>query len=113
MESQDDKTMGMLCHLVALSGYMTGIGMILGPLLVWLFKKDGSKFVDYHGKESLNFQITVIIASIVAGILTLVLIGFLLIPVIVVCHVVFTIIASIKANAGERYRYPLCIRIIK
>ena len=99
--------MGMLCHLLGL------IGFIIGPLIIWLMKKDQSAFVDACGKESLNFQITLIVAGIVSSLLTLVLIGFLLVPVVFIGGIVLTIIAGIKASNGEVYRYPVCIRLIK
>ena len=104
--------MGMLCHLLAFSGYVIPFGHLIGPLVMWLVKKDESAFVDANGKESLNFQITVTIATVVSGILCLLLIGFLLLPVVIVGSLVLTIIASIKANEGKVYRYPFCLRLI-
>jgi uncharacterized Tic20 family protein len=108
----EERTMGMLCHLLAFSGYLIPFGHLIGPLVMWLVKKDESAFVDANGKESLNFQITVTIATVVSGILCLLLIGFLLLPVVIVGSLVLTIIASIKANEGTVYRYPFCLRLI-
>ena len=108
----EERTMGMLCHLLAFSGYLIPFGHLIGPLVMWLVKKDESAFVDANGKESLNFQITLTIAGVVSGILCLVLIGFLLLPVVIVGGIVLTIIASIKANEGTVYRYPVCLRLI-
>jgi len=112
--SKDERTWGMLSHLLALSGYI-GIpfGNILAPLIIWLVKKDESQFVADQAKESLNFQISLIIYAIVSGILTLVLIGFLLLGVIFIGGIVLTIIGTIKANEGVHYRYPLTIRLVK
>jgi uncharacterized protein len=110
---KDERTWGMLCHLAALSGYFSVIGWIVGPLVVWLVKKDQYPFVDDQGKESLNFQISVMIYAIVCVILMLVLIGFLLLPLLGVFHVVMVIIASVKANDGETFRYPLTMRFIR
>lgn len=105
--------MGMLCHLLAFCWFLIPLGgNLIGPLVVWLVKKDESAFVDANGKESLNFQITVTIAMVVSGILCLLLIGFLLVPVVFVGGIVLTIIASIKANEGTVYRYPVCLRLI-
>ena len=111
--SKDERTWGMLSHLLALSGYI-GIpfGNILAPLIIWLVKKDESQFVADQAKESLNFQISLIIYAIVSGILTLVLIGFLLLGVIFIGGIVLTIIGTIKANEGVHYRYPLTIRLV-
>ena len=110
----------MLAHLSALVGLLVPIGNIIGPLVVWLLKRDQSGEIDEHGKESVNFQISMFIyiavLSVVAFILMFVLIGFLLIPVIALlclADVVFVIIASIKANDGQMYRYPLTIRLVK
>jgi len=81
-------------------------------LIIWLVKKDQSQFVADQAKESLNFQISLIIYAIVSGILVLVLIGFLLLAVVFIGGIVLTIIATLKANNGEHYRYPLTIRLI-
>jgi len=103
----------MLCHLIAFSGYLVPFGSVLGPLIIWMIKKDEMPFVDDQGKESLNFQLTMLIAMIVSIILMFVLIGFVLIGVIIIYQIVVIIIASIKANEGVRYRYPYTIRFIK
>jgi uncharacterized Tic20 family protein len=107
-------TWGMLCHLTSLSAYV-GIpfGHIVGPLVIWLIKKDELSFVDDQGKESLNFEISMSLYGIISGLLCFVLIGFVLIVALLVTHVVLVILATVKASAGERYRYPLTIRLIK
>ncbi|MEM1354633.1 MAG: DUF4870 domain-containing protein [Planctomycetota bacterium] len=118
MAPQEHRVMGMLCHLLALSG-LIGIpfGNILGPLVLWLIKKQDIPFVDDQGKESLNFQITIILAGIVLGAISLVpfvgCITILALIALVVVALVFTIIASVKANSGEYYRYPFALRLIK
>jgi len=111
--NKDAKTWGMLSHLSALAGLIIPGGFFIGPLVVWLIKKNEMPFVDDQGKEALNFQLTALIALVIAGILCLVLIGFLLLPVIGIADLVFTIIAAIKANEGIRYRYPLNFRFLK
>lgn len=111
--SSEERTWGMLSHLLALSGFIgVPFGNILAPLIIWLVKKDQSQFVADQAKESLNFQISLIIYAIVSGILVLVLIGFLLLAVVFIGGIVLTIIATLKANNGEHYRYPLTIRLI-
>jgi len=114
--SQQSNTWGMLCHLSSLCGFI-GIpfGHLLGPLVVWLVKKQESPFIDDQGKESLNFQITMTIYAAVSALLILILIGFLLLIAVAIIDVVFVIIASIKASSGEEYRYPpfLAIKFIK
>ena len=103
----------MLCHLSSLLGFVIPFGNIVGPLVIWALKKQEFPTVDSHGKESLNFQITLTIAGIIAAILCFVLIGFLLLPAILLAWVILTVIASIKANNGELYQYPFTIRLIK
>ncbi|MCF6177344.1 MAG: DUF4870 domain-containing protein [Victivallaceae bacterium] len=108
------KTWAMLCHLTALSFYVgVPFGNILGPLIIWLIKKDEMPTVDKHGKESLNFQISMTIYGLIASLLIFVFIGFLLVPIVVIAQIIFVVIASIKANNGEFYNYPLTIRFIK
>ena len=103
----------MLCHLSALAGYIIPIGNIIGPLVVWLIKKDQMPFVDDQGKEALNFQISVMIYAMVSVILVFVLIGIPLLIAVGIFNLVMIIVATVKSNAGESYRYPLCIRFLK
>jgi uncharacterized protein len=109
----DERMWGMLCHLSTFAGYLVPFGNILGPLVVWLVKKDEYAFVDDQGKEALNFQISITIYSLVSGILILALIGIPLLIAVIIFSVVMTVIAAIKANEGEYYRYPLTIRFVK
>lgn len=119
--SAEARQWGMLAHLTALSGILTGgIGCIVGPLLVWLLKRETSPFVDDQGKEALNFNIAFLIATVllwvVGSILLIILVGFLFYLaafVLGIYWLVVTIIATIKANDGIEYRYPLTFRIIK
>ncbi|MFT6341045.1 MAG: putative Tic20 family protein [Alcanivorax sp.] len=110
---QEERSLGLACHLLALAGLVVPFGNILGPLIMWLVKKDQSSFVDDQGKEALNFNITISIAGFIAFLLMFVVIGGLLLPIIGIFWLVMTIIAAVKANGGERYRYPLTIRLIK
>ena len=112
--NKEELNWAMACHLSALSGFVIPFGNIIGPLVVWLIKKDTMPLVDQHGKESLNFQITVLIAAIVSFILMFVLIGFLLLAIVGIGALVLTIMASVKiANGQTDYRYPWAVRIIK
>jgi|SRR5688572_19530802 len=104
---KDSKTMGMLAHLLSI---FTGF---IGPLVIWLIKKDSSPFVDDQGKESLNFQLTILIGYIIGGATSCLFIGLLILPAVWVLALVFAIIATMKANNGEAYRYPFAIRLIK
>ena len=108
------RNMAMLCHLAGFLGYV-GIpfGSVLGPLLVWLLKREDSDFIDSHGKESLNFQISVLIYAIVSVILIYVIIGIPMLIALVVFSIIVMIKAAIRASNGQKYRYPLTIRIIR
>jgi hypothetical protein len=107
--AQDDRTMAMISHL---SGIVAGF---IGPLIIWLINKDKADkgWLNDQAKEGLNFQITIFIAYVIAGALTLVLIGMLLIPIIMIGNIILCIMAGMKANEGVDYRYPFAIRLIK
>lgn len=102
----------MLAHLTSFAGHLIPFGHIGGPLLIWLLKKDTMPLVNDQGKEALNFQITMTLAFIVAGLSLFVLIGFILLPAVWLFDVIFTIVAAVKANEGVAYRYPFCLRLV-
>lgn len=109
-----DNTMGMLCHLLSLTQLLgVPLGNILGPLILWLVKRDEDPFVDLCGKESLNFQISMTIYFAVSVVLMLAFIGIFMIIALMILNIVYTIIAAIKASEGESYSYPFTIRFIK
>ncbi len=108
------RTWCVLCHAAALAGiFLHVFGHFFGPLIVWLVKRDESPEIDAHGKESINFQLSMVIYNIVAAILCLVVIGFVLLLLLWVANTVLVIVASIKASEGKLYRYPFTIRFIK
>lgn len=107
---RDERTMVMLCHLLGLSGYLVPFGHLIGPLVVWLVKKDESVSVDIAGRESVNFAITITIVGIVGFILVFFGVGICILLVLPVLHAVPIIIAAIKANDGRQWRYPGNIR---
>ncbi|MEM9445486.1 MAG: DUF4870 domain-containing protein [Verrucomicrobiota bacterium] len=111
--NKNEKTWGMACHLATLAGLIIPFGNLIGPLVVWLLKKQEMPFVEDQGKEVLNFQITISIALVISAILTVVAIGFLLLPIVGLISIIFTIIGAIKANEGHSYRYPFALRLIK
>jgi uncharacterized Tic20 family protein len=118
----DEKQWAMFAHLSALVAVWLGGMGFLGPLIIWVIQKDKMKFVDDQGKEALNFQLTILGAGIVLGVIAapLVLLTFgigllLVIPValgLAAYGIVMPIIAGMKANAGEAYRYPYTIRVV-
>jgi uncharacterized protein len=107
MPSNDER---LLAAAIYVSSFFTAI---IGPLLIWLLKRDSSHLVDYHGKEYLNFIISYSVYSIVSMLLMIVLIGFITIWIVGIAAFVFTIIAAIKAYEGQEYRIPLIFRLIK
>lgn len=107
MVTQDEKTMGGLIHLLG----VLSLGVV--SIILWVMKKDESPFIDFHGKEYLNFFISIIIYSFAAFLLCFVLIGFVLLPAILVFSIVVGIMATIKGFNGEYFQYPLTIRFIK
>ena len=114
--NKDARMWAMFCHLVGLAALLPPIpifGGAIGALIIWQVKKDEFPFVDEQGKEALNFQISILIYAIVAGLLIFACVGAFLLPAVMIFDIVFVIIAAIKANNGFHYRYPLCIRFIK
>ncbi len=107
------RTWSVLCHASALLGlFFHFFGHLLGPLIVWLIKRDLSPEIDANGKESLNFQISMLIYDVIAGILCLVLIGIPILIALWIMNTVLVIVASVKTSNGEFYRYPLTIRFL-
>lgn len=104
--SADDKNLGVVCHLL---GFFTSF---FGPLILWLIKKGQSAYVDHHAKEALNFQITVMIATTIAGFSFLCFVGIVLLPAVCICDLIFSIIACVAASKGELYKYPWTLRLI-
>jgi hypothetical protein len=110
---KDARTWAMLCHLTALSGFCFPFGHVLGPLIVWAIKRESDPFIDDQGKEALNFQLTMTIAVVISIILIFVAIGVLLLIVLAIFQLVMIIMASVAANEGRAYRYPVAIRFFK
>jgi len=109
---QDERMWGMFCHLSALAGYVIPFGSVIGPLVIWSIKKQEYPFVDHQGKEALNFNLSMIIYMIISAILIIVVVGILMLIALAIFQLIMIIIASIKANNGETFRYPLSIRFL-
>jgi uncharacterized Tic20 family protein len=117
--SVQERQWGMAAHLSAFAGFLMPFGNILGPLVVWLIKKDEMAFVNDQGKEALNFNI---LSGIIAAALVILTVGtfgigiLLTLPIGIALGIVwliFTIMAAIKANEGVGYRYPINLRLVK
>ncbi len=104
--SNDEKNIATITHLAGT------LFSIIPALIVWVLKKEDSEYIAMQAKEALNFQITVLVAQLIAGILVWILIGFLLLPIIWLVNIVLCIIAAISTSRGESYRYPICLRLI-
>jgi len=124
MPTPEERQWAMLAHLSALLGTLVtgawfGIGCFLGPLIIWLVKRETMPFVDDQAKEALNFNITMAIIAVVLLLITVLTLGIgiiLAVPagiIIGIAWLVLVIMATIKSNEGERYRYPFCLRLIK
>ena len=112
--TENERTWAMLAHLAALAGLVVPlIGIVLGPLAVWLVKRDESEFVAEHAKEALNFNISVMLGAIACLLLMLVFVGFLLGTALFIAWLTMTLIAAIKASEGRTYRYPISLRLVK
>lgn len=109
---KDSRMWAMLVHLTGAS-ILVGVPGFIGPLVIWLIKREDMPFVDREGKESLNFQITLAIVYLISTPLAFFCIGFITAGVAWIMNIVFCIIAAVKANNGEAYRYPLTLRLIK
>jgi hypothetical protein len=102
----EDKQMGMLAHLLGILGFV-------GPLIIWLIKKDTSPFVNDQGKEALNFHLMLLIGIVIGGATVCLGIGLVIIPAVWILGIVFSILGAMKAKDGIAYRYPFTIRFIK
>jgi uncharacterized Tic20 family protein len=111
--SQEDRNWGMIAHLSSLSGLLVPFGSILGPLIVYLVKRDQSPFVTDCAREALNFNITVAIGFVICLCLSVVFIGIPLMIALGIAWLVLTIVATVRANEGTQYRYPATIRFVK
>ena len=110
---RDARKWAMFCHFSAFLGMWFPFGSLIGPLILWQVKRESDPFIDDQGKEALNFQITVAIASAICYVLMFVLIGFALLGLVLIGAVVLVVIAGVKANDGVVYRYPFTWRPIK
>lgn len=107
MPTQEERTLAAVIYGIS---FFT---VFIGPVIVWLLKKNDSEFIDFHGKEYLNFLISYTIYSVISMVLMLVVIGFILIWIVGVLAFIFTIVAAIKAYEGKEYRIPLVFRLIR
>ena len=111
--SDDDKKLGVVSHLLSFSGFVIPFGNILGPLAIYLIKRDESAYVRHHAAEALNFQINMTAYTVIAALLLFVLIGFVLLPIVLAIDAILTIVAAVRASDEIWYTYPLTIRFVE
>jgi len=111
--TQEERYWSIGAHLATLISGWIPLAGIIGPLIVWLVKKQESAFIERQSREALNFQISVAIYLIISTILMIVLIGWVTFGIVAVLNIVFSIIAAIKVSEGKPYQYPFTIRLIK
>ena len=101
-------------HMIALVGLLgNGIGFLIGPLVLWLLKREDHPFIDEQGKEAINFQLTMCIAFLVSLLLVFAVIGIFILPLLGIIDVGMVIFAAVRASNGEHFRYPFTIRFVR
>jgi uncharacterized Tic20 family protein len=111
--SETERNWAMFCHLAGFAGFFVPLGGVIGPLVIWLSKRDDSTWVNENGKSSLNFQLSILMYMVLVIPLCLILIGIPLLIILGILKIVFVIIASVKASKGEEFKYPLSIPFIQ
>ncbi|GGP51443.1 DUF4870 domain-containing protein [Shewanella saliphila] len=111
--SKQAKDMGLLIHATSFAGYIFPLGSVLGPLIVWLMKRDEYEFANQCGKNCLNFKLSLMIYAMISAVLILVGVGVLLLAALALLDIICTIIAIVKASDGIAYQYPLSIKFLK
>ncbi len=111
--SETERNWAMFCHLSAFAGFFVPFGGIIGPLVIWLSKRDESTWINENGKASLNFQLSMLLYMILVLPLCLIIVGIPILVILGILKIVFIVIASVKASKGEEFRYPLAIPFIQ
>ena len=113
MSEDEERKWAMFAHIGTFSSMFVPLGNIIAPIVIWQMKKNESPFVVEQAKESLNFQVTLMIYGLISFLLIFIIIGFFLIFALVIFGLIIVIVAGVKANEGEHYRYPMTLRLIK
>ncbi len=110
---KDSLNWGMLCHLGGLALYIgIPLGNVIVPLAIWLWKRKTDPYVEAEGREAVNFNLSVTIYGIIAGLMCYILVGFVVLPLVLIAHIVLIIRAALQANKGESVHYPFTLRFI-
>jgi uncharacterized protein len=113
MVDESVRTTAVAAHLSTFAGLVVPFGSVIGPLAVWLARRDRDPFIDQAGREALNFGITIAIYGAVLVVAALLLIGIPFLIIGVVAWVVLASLAAVKASEGQAYRYPLALRLVR
>jgi Uncharacterized protein conserved in bacteria len=113
MDPRTERTWAIAAHLATFAGYVIPFGNVIAPLVIYLMKREESSFVADQAKESLNFQISVMLLALVGLLLSFIGIGVLLLVAVAIAEVVLAIVAAIQAGEGKRYRYPFTLRLVQ
>lgn len=111
--TQSERDWAMFCHLSAFAGYFFPFGGIIGPIICWISRKDESAWVDTNGKASLNFQISMLLYTVLVIPLCFIIVGIPILVGLAVLEAVCVIVASIRAAKGEAFKYPISIPFIQ
>jgi uncharacterized protein len=111
--SETERNWAMLCHLSAFASYFFPFGGIIGPLICWLSRKDESVWVDENGKAAMNFNLSILLYSVLTIPLCFILVGFVIIGFLITLKIICIIIASVRSSKGERFKYPFAIPFIQ
>ena len=109
-----EQTWAMVIHLSALIGLLLPLGLVLGPLLVWILKRNDSPFLNREGKKAVNFQLTILIVAFVIGLVSTIIRPLLAIAFVVgLAGLIFAVMAGVAVNNGKDYKYPFTFNILK
>ena len=111
--SETERNLAMFCHLAAFAGFFFPFGSIIGPLICWMSRRNDSTWVNENGKASLNFQLSILLYTVLVIPLCFILIGIPLVILLGTLKIICIIIASVKASKGEEFKYPLAIPFIQ
>jgi uncharacterized protein len=111
--TEPERNWAMFCHLSAFAGFFFPLGGIIGPVVFWLARKDDSEWVDRNGKASLNFQLSMLLYTVLCIPLFFLIVGFFIVFVLVIFEIIAVVIASVRAANGHEFRYPISIPFIQ
>ncbi len=110
--TESERSRSMAIHLCGLLAFVIAPVAIVIPLVLWLTKKDESAYINDHGREAMNYNLSIWLYAVISTILMLVCVGYFLLAGLVVFDIVIMIVAAVQANGGHYFRYPITIRFV-